>query len=235
MKYYLPLFFTSLIIILTSCVPVVRKIHDEVRNVTTYQWSNSKYASSKINRISRSFSYSLSKEGINNRNLKWEIWSSFPVTQADYKDTAYIITNDTILKVLFIRLEDIKYQEQINNIQTTTATTTNVKTESVTTIEPVKSSTSTENRSEKINNTNTTTSTSTNTDTKVDTEILDKVLSKRIIQAPDNEYFAKALRAPKTTIRVYNTNNDFWDIKLLAEEKTQIAKFLNNVSDVIVR
>ncbi len=233
MKYYLPLFFTSLIIILTSCVPVVRKIHDEVRNVTTYQWSNSKYASSKINRISRSFSYSLSKEGINNRNLKWEIWSSFPVTQADYKNTAYIITNDTILKVLFIRLEDIKYQEQINNIQTTTATTTNVKTKSVTTIEPVKSST--ENRSEKINNTNTTTSTSTNTDTKVDTEILDKVLSKRIIQATDNEYFAKALRAPKTTIRVYNTNNDFWDIKLLAEEKTQIAKFLNNVSDVIVR
>ncbi len=105
----------------------------------------------------------------------------------------------------------------------------------MTTIEPVKSSTSIENRSEKINNTNTTTSTSTNTDTKVDTEILDKVLSKRIIQAPDNEYFAKALRAPKTTIRVYNTNYDFWDIKLLEEEITQIAKFLNNVSDVIVR
>lgn len=235
MKPYLLLFYFALMIIFTSCVPLVRKIHDDVRNVTTYQWSNSKLTSSKINRISRSFTYSLNKEGIKNKNLKLEVLSSFPVTQAEYKDTAYIITNDTILKVLFIRLEDIKYQEQINNIQTTTATTTNVKTESVTTVEPVKSTESTENRSEKINNTNTTTSTSTNTDTKVDTEILNKVLSKRIIQTNDNETFIKTLRGPKTTIRIYNVNNDFWDIKLLAEEKAQIAKFLNNVSDVNVR
>jgi hypothetical protein len=235
MKPYLLLFYSALMIIFTSCVPLVRKIHDEVRNVTMYQWSNSKLTSSKINRISRSFTYSLNKEGINNKNLKLEVLSSFPVTQDDYQDTAYIITNDTILKVQFIRLEDIKYQEQINNIQTTTATTTNVKTESVTSIEPVKSTESTENRSEKIKNTNTTTSTSTNTDTKVDTKILNKVLSKRIIQTNDNETFIKTLRAPKTTIRIYNTNKDFWDIKLLAEEKAQIAKLLNNVSDVIVR
>jgi len=235
MKPYLLLFYSALMIIFTSCVPLVRKIHDDVRNVTMYQWSNSKLTSSKIDRIYRSFNYSLNKEGINNKNLKLEISSSFPVTEAGYQDTAYIITKDTILKVLFIRLEDIKYQEQINNIQTTTATTTNVKTESVTTVEPVKSTESTENRSEKINNTNTTTSTSTNTDTKVDTEILNKVLSKRIIHTNDNETFIKTLRAPKTTIRIYNTNNDFWDIKLLAEEKAQIAKFLNNVSDVNVR
>lgn len=235
MKYHLLIIFYLLILSLNSCVPVVRKINDEVRNITIYQWSHSKYASSKINKISRSFKYILQKEGINNQGMTWHISSSFPVTQPDYKDTAYLITIDTILKIPFLRIEDIKYQEQVNNIKTTTATTTNVKTESVTKVEPVKTNATTENRSEKVNNTNTTTNTSTNTNTKVDTKILDKVLSKRLFQTTDIQTLIKALKSDKSNIRIYNQENDFWDIKLLPEEKGQILKFLDNVADVEVR
>jgi len=235
MRPILQALFYSLIFSLTSCIPVVRKIQDDIRNVTTYQWSQSKHANSKINRQSRIFHFTFKKEGVNNDKMTWQISSNFLVTNPDYKDTAYLITDDTTLAVQYMRIDDISYQEQVNKVETTTETTTNVNTESVTTEVPIETSSSTENRSKEVNNTSTTTSTSTNTGTKVDTEILNKVLSTRMIKADDNELLIKTLRANKMTLRIYNTDNDFWDIKFLQEEKAQIIKFLNNIADVNVR
>ncbi len=230
MKIFLPLIFFST---LFACSPSVRKIDDKVKKEVTYLWTIQRSTSSKINRIHRYFNISVKKKESDIEFVYFNITSSFPITQPDYFDTAYIVLpNQNLNFELRKTLKNIQYQEKIDQITTTTNTKTDVKVENTTTTEAKKVADTETRNKETTTDTKTTSSTTTNTDVEVDSEILDKIKSERQIRVKTSD-LKFALKSPSFKIRLYADNNeDFWDMILTTGDLKKLNLLLNNVADI---
>ncbi|MFZ1580902.1 MAG: hypothetical protein WAT26_07180, partial [Saprospiraceae bacterium] len=207
-----------MIVMLYSCGPQVRKITDTVKNEETFIAQMSRSQSSKIDRNDRSFDITIKNKSTEKGHIIFEINSTFPVTQQDFQDSAYIVMRSKHYTFPSSKKgENIKFKEKIDVISNTTKTNVDVKTENKTT--PLLTTTtsdgvntrSTDSKTE----TTTTTTTSTSTDTDVKSEILDKIKSERIIKIP-NKVISECAKENKLIIRIYTQDmEDYWDLKFV--------------------
>lgn len=216
-----------MIVMLYSCGPQVRKITDTVKNEETFIAQMSRSQSSKIDRKDRSFGITIKNKSTEQGHIIFEINSTFPVTQQDFQDSAYIVMpSKHYAYPLSKKGENIKFKEKIDVISNTTKTNVDVKTENKTT--PLMTTTtsdgvntrSTDSKTE----TTTTTTTSTSTDTDVKSEILDKIKSERIIKIP-NKVISECAKENKLIIRIYTQDmEDYWDLKFVDQDFSSILR-----------
>ena len=216
-----------MIVMLYSCGPQVRKISDTVKNEETFIAQMSRSQSSKIDRNDRSFDITIKNKSTEKGHVIFEINSTFPVTQQDFQDSAYIVMRSKHYTFPSSKKgENIKFKEKIDVISNTTKTNVDVKTENKTT--PLLTTTtsdgvntrSTDSKTE----TTTTTTTSTSTDTDVKSEILDKIKSERIIKIP-NKVISECAKENKLIIRIYTQDmEDYWDLKFVYQDFSSILR-----------
>ena len=216
-----------MIVMLYSCGPQVRKITDTVKNEETFIAQMSRSQSSKIDRNDRSFDITIKNKSTEQGHIIFEINSTFPVTQQDFQDSAYIVMRSKHYAFPSSKKgENIKFKEKIDVISNTTKTNVDVKTENKTT--PLMTTTtsdgvntrSTDSKTE----TTTTTTTSTSTDTDVQSEILDKIKSERIIKIP-NKVISECAKENKLIIRIYTQDmEDYWDLKFVDQDFSSILR-----------
>ena len=216
-----------MIVMLYSCGPQVRKISDTVKNEETFIAQMSRSQSSKIDRKYRSFGITIKNKSTEQGHINFEINSTFPVTQQDFQDSAYIVMPSKHYTFPSSKKgENIKFKEKIDVISNTTKTNVDVKTENKTT--PLLTTTtsdgvntrSTDSKTE----TTTTTTTSTSTDTDVKSEILDKIKSERIIKIP-NKVISECAKENKLIIRIYTQDmEDYWDLKFVDQDFSSILR-----------
>lgn len=216
-----------MIVMLYSCGPQVRKISDTVKNEETFIAQMSRSQSSKIDRNDRSFDITIKNKSTEKGHIIFEINSTFPVTQQDFQDSAYIVMRSKHYTFPSSKKgENIKFKEKIDVISNTTKTNVDVKTENKTT--PLLTTTtsdgvntrSTDSKTE----TTTTTTTSTSTDTDVKSEILDKIKSERIIKIP-NKVISECAKENKLIIRIYTQDmEDYWDLKFVDQDFSSILR-----------
>lgn len=213
-----------------SCVSPVKVFNDNVKKTTIYSWVQTKIVRSKMYNIQNNFTVDLKKYGKTDDRIVFQIESSYPVINAAYTDTAYFVIGGKIISIPFLSIDDIRYKEQINSINSTTNTNVVVETNSSSNTEPVISS-NTENRAAVVKETQTTTTSTTKTDTDVKTEILDKVYSKRVLMIlpEDLRLVSKQFHAK---LRIYNKKNDYWDINFNTTDLEKIKILLNNTYDI---
>lgn len=227
------LYFCLSLMILSSCTTQVIKIEDRVRKSSSYQWDTRKYSVSKINRTNRYFQIFIRKNGTDPDKIIFQVNSTFPVIEADFLDTAFVIKSREHHNFPFNHwMDNIQYKEELKTINTTTRTDVQVTTENTTKVEPVKSVTL-ETESQKTTDTQTTTTSSTTSDTNVRSEILDKIHSKRYFSI-DKQLLRTMLAQQYFKLRLYNLEGDFWEIPFNEYEVRQILKILNNKYDRLV-
>lgn len=219
-------------IFIYSCTPLVRKIDDRIRNEVTYLWDVQKNSRSKINRVYRSFYFTVKKKESDEEYVYFNVTSSFPITHADYFDTAYIVLPNQSQSFLFVKtFQNIHYKEKIDEVSTTTNTKTKVDVESTTSTEQKDRGNRGSQTQEVTTDTKTTTSTTTDTDTQVNSEILDKVKSERQIKVRKN-VLQNALRASSIKFRFYSDrDDDFWDIVFTQDDVKKMNQLINNKAD----
>ena len=223
-----------MIVMLYSCGPQVRKITDTVKNEETFIAQMSRSQSSKIDRKYRSFGITIKNKSTEQGHIIFEINSTFPVTQQDFQDSAYIVMRSKHYTFPSSKKgENIKFKEKIDVISNTTKTNVDVKTENKTT--PLLTTTtsdgvntrSTDSKTE----TTTTTTTSTSTDTDVKSEILDKIKSERIIKIP-NKVISECAKENKLIIRIYTQDmEDYWDLKFVEQDFSSILRVVAKQAD----
>lgn len=223
-----------MIVMLYSCGPQVRKISDTVKNEETFIAQMSRSQSSKIDRNDRSFDITIKNKSTEKGHIIFEINSTFPVTQQDFQDSAYIVMRSKHYTFPSSKKgENIKFKEKIDVISNTTKTNVDVKTENKTT--PLLTTTtsdgvntrSTDSKTE----TTTTTTTSTSTDTDVKSEILDKIKSERIIKIP-NKVISECAKENKLIIRIYTQDmEDYWDLKFVDQDFSSILRVVAKQAD----
>ena len=223
-----------MIVMLYSCGPQVRKISDTVKNEETFIAQMSRSQSSKIDRNDRSFDITIKNKSTEKGHIIFEINSTFPVTQQDFQDSAYIVMRSKHYTFPSSKKgENIKFKEKIDVISNTTKTNVDVKTENKTT--PLLTTTtsdgvntrSTDSKTE----TTTTTTTSTSTDTDVKSEILDKIKSERIIKIP-NKVISECAKENKLIIRIYTQDmEDYWDLKFVEQDFSSILRVVAKQAD----
>ncbi|MBK6497840.1 MAG: hypothetical protein IPG00_06585 [Saprospiraceae bacterium] len=117
-----------MIVMLYSCGPQVRKITDTVKNEETFIAQMSRSQSSKIDRKYRSFGITIKNKSTEQGHIIFEINSTFPVTQQDFQDSAYIVMPSKHYTFpLSKKGENIKFKEKIDVISNTTKTNVDVK------------------------------------------------------------------------------------------------------------
>src|SRR5690606_10556209 len=125
---------------LSSCTNQVIKIEDRVRNNSSFQWDTKKFSLSKVNRINRAFHSFIRKNGTEPDQIIFQVNSNFPVIEADFLDTAFVIKSREHHNFPFNHwIDNIQYKEELKTINTTTRTDVQVTTENTTKVEPVKS------------------------------------------------------------------------------------------------
>ncbi len=205
--------FVSLSFLFTSCIPSSRLVNvsDNVRDVNVYRFSTSKTQMSRIDRQSRTFNLSIHKEGESNDDLVLKVESVFLITQNDYNDTAYMIVNNVVVPAAFPIQKNLHFQEKLDNFTTNTQTNVTVSTDKTTETNPVeKNSNNGKSESTTTTTTDTKTTTSTSTDTDIRSQILDKTKSVRYLKL--REFVNNFSAVTHFKIRIYDTNNDFWDV-----------------------
>jgi hypothetical protein len=109
--------------------------------------------------------------------------------------------------------KNIEYKEQLNTVTTRNMINTKIDTEESIKTTPVISEEVTPRALTEEKDVKTTTTTTTNTNVKVDSKILDKVLSERIVMIPA-ESFENFKNNDLITLRIYSVDGDFWNIKI---------------------
>ncbi|MCB9308603.1 MAG: hypothetical protein H6567_00920 [Lewinellaceae bacterium] len=227
MKYY---FYLLITLQLTACtIPTpMRVIQDQVKNEEIHIFNSTKITRSKVNRNLRSFKLSFIHYKSDPESIKLEVISNFTSIEPDYKDTVYLVfpQNSTPLALGNIS-ENINYKEKENTITELSTTTTDVKVDNTTKIEPNKSiNEASKDNTQVVTDTKTTTTTQTDKNTSIDTEILDKVASKRYVQIPISE-LAKNPPFQKFSLRIYTNNSyDFWDLTFTETEIDNIRNMM---------
>lgn len=219
----------ALLISLYSCIPMVTSktkiVYDKVKKTYIVKWGKSTSARSKVDNKYRNFYLEMRKMRLANDSLSLYISSNFLITEPDYLPEAYFMWGKKIEKVDFENLKTLEYLENQNIINTATTTQTDVRTDNTSTTEPAKSDA---RSAETVKKTETTTTTNVSTDTNIQSEILNKVSSIRSMKVSE-EMIDEIIKLSKTQtpmyIRLYNTNNDFWDIKLSTTDLIPLEEF----------
>ena len=223
-----------MIAMLYSCGPQVRKITDTVKNEETFIAQMSRSQSSKIDRNDRSFGITIKNKSTEQGHIIFEINSTFPVTQQDFQDSAYIVMRSKHYTFPSSKKgENIKFKEKIDVISNTTKTNVDVKTENKTTpLMTITTSDGVNTRStDSKTETTTTTTTSTSTDTDVQSEILDKIKSERFIKIP-NKIISECAKENKLIIRIYTQDmEDYWDLKFVDQDFSSILRVVAKQAD----
>jgi hypothetical protein len=232
---YLPLgFFLFMAVLYNSCntSSSVRMINDQIKNNKTFTWKGTFYSTSAKFRNSRHFELFLMKETKQSDILTLTVKSSFTVLEKDYIDTIYFIFPNGFESFPLRKIDkNIEYKEQLNTVTTRNMINTKVDTEESIKTTPIFGEEVTPRALTEEKDIKTTTTTTTNTDVKVDSKILNKVLSERIVLIPA-ETFENFKNNDLITLRIYSVDGDFWNIKIPPYITNKWIKLSKGIFDV---
>lgn len=230
-------YFLFMAVLYTSCTTSspVRMTHDEIKNNKIYTWKGTFYSTSAKFRNSRHFELFLLKETKKPDILSLTIKSSFTVLEKDYVDTLYFILPNSIQSFPMTMVDkNIEYKEQLNTVTTRNMINTKIDTEESIKTTPIISEEVTPRALTEEKDVKTTTTTTTNTNVKVDSKILDKVLSERIVLIPA-ETFEELNNNDLMTLRIYSIDGDFWNIKIYPGNTNKWIKLSKGIFDIYAR
>lgn len=202
-----------------------RLIKDKVRNVDIYTLDFKKAEKSKIHRIYKSFHIEFKKEGIRNDQIDVNIISKQQIYEPEYADLAYFLVHDQIYKYDFINISNMKImeEEQSSKLEVINTSATELKT--VTQVVPVVTETGIVHQVQTEHIPVTTNNISKNNHIK--TKIAEKIYSKRKILV-NGELLNKLRNKESFMLRIYDKDNDFWDIRFTKYNIAALMNFIDN-------
>lgn len=210
-----------------SCEPAsyVKLVKDRVKNTETYHLSFNKYTTSKIRKDRQKFSIQFMKTNIKEGMVDIFISTDRYPTEAEFSEEAYLLSSREKVQVVLENIKQVAIREDqiINGTNTTYQTvishvpvTTTVQktvndvpvTETKTDIQEVRSEVPVQNNYQRITQSN--------------------YISEKMLISVPKDTLENLCKYTSFTIRIYNKENDFWNIDFNNYDYADIKNLLNN-------
>ena len=214
-------------VIFYSCEPAsyVKLVKDKVKNTETYHLSFSKTVNSKIERNRQKFDIQFMKTNKNEDVVEIYITTSRYPSDAEFSSEAYLLASTEKVQVVLENIRQVAIQEDnvVNKTHTTYQTvtshvpvTTTVQktvndvpvTETTTDIKVVQSEVPVQNNYQSVTQSN--------------------YISEKMMISVPKDALENLCKYTFFSIRIYNKDNDFWNIDFNNYNVTDIKNLLNN-------